>query len=104
MSEPVARSCPSGENSSTSGAPSHSLCFVATAAWGSPLEREVGRLRAFRDQRLLPSAFGQLFVAGYYAFGPSLAQVIAPDPRLRALSRRALAPLVALVGELTAGH
>ena len=72
-------------------------CFVATAAWGTPLEREVGRLRAFRDQDLLPSAAGQLFVASYYAFGPSLAQAIAPDPTLRALARRALEPLVKLV-------
>lgn len=72
-------------------------CFVATAAWGSPLERHVGTLRAFRDRALLPGTAGQLFVAGYYAFGPSLAAAIAPDDHLRALARRALEPLAAII-------
>jgi hypothetical protein len=76
-------------------------CFVATAAWGSPLEHEVVRLRAFRDRTLLPSAAGRLAVAGYYAFGPSLAAVIASDGGLRALARRALMPVVGLCAALT---
>jgi hypothetical protein len=71
-------------------------CFVATAAWGSPLEAEVESLRGFRDGRLLPSALGRLAVAAYYGLGPAAARAIAGDGRLRAGARALLAPLVAL--------
>lgn len=72
-------------------------CFVATAAYGSPLVREVETLRAFRDGQLLGNPMGRLAVAAYYGLGPSLAQAIATDRRLRALARLGLAPLVSLV-------
>lgn len=71
-------------------------CFVATAAYGSPMERDVALLRRFRDGALLPSPLGRLAVAVYYALSPPLAAAIASDERLRAGARRALAPAVAL--------
>jgi hypothetical protein len=71
-------------------------CFVATAAWGSPLEPDVALLRRFRDRALYPSAFGAFATALYYAFSPPLARAIAADDRLRSLARRALVPAVAL--------
>jgi hypothetical protein len=71
-------------------------CFVATAAWGSPMQDEVARLRRFRDGVLLRSPLGRLAVASYYALSPPLAGAIASDERLRAAARRALAPAVAL--------
>jgi hypothetical protein len=69
-------------------------CFIATAAYGSPLEREVEALRAVRDTRLYPTPLGRLAVAAYYAFSPPLAAAIAHDRRLRAAARALLAPLV----------
>jgi hypothetical protein len=72
-------------------------CFIATAAWGSPMARSVAALRAFRDRRLLVSPGGALLVATYYAFSPPLADLIAADDRLRAATRSLLAPLVSLV-------
>jgi hypothetical protein len=75
-------------------------CFVATAAYGSPMENAVDELRTFRDHDLLPNPAGRLFVASYYAFSPPLARAIAGDKRLRALARVALKPLVDLVEKL----
>jgi hypothetical protein len=69
-------------------------CFVATAAWGSPMAPSVDALRDFRDRALLGNPGGRLLVATYYAFAPPLAGAIAADPRLRALARALLAPLV----------
>lgn len=69
-------------------------CFVATAAYGSDLEPEVEILRTLRDQTLLKSPIGQLAVATYYSVSPALATVIADHEGLRALSRRALHPLI----------
>jgi hypothetical protein len=72
-------------------------CFIATAAFGSPMMAQVAALRKFRDTRLLDNPLGRLGTAVYYAFSPPLAAVIASDENLRALARRALAPIVALV-------
>jgi hypothetical protein len=71
-------------------------CFIATAAWGSPMQAEVALLRRFRDDALLGSPLGRLAVASYYALSPPLAEAIASDERLRAAAREALAPAVAL--------
>jgi hypothetical protein len=70
-------------------------CFIATATYGSAMAGEVAMLRRFRDERLLKSPLGQAAVASYYALSPALATVIADNEGLRALSRRALAPIVA---------
>ncbi len=71
-------------------------CFIATAAFGTPMAKELDALRAMRDRALLPNPLGQLAVAGYYALSPPIARAIASDERLRAGVRRALAPAVAL--------
>jgi hypothetical protein len=71
-------------------------CFIATAAWGTPLARELDALRAVRDRVLLTNPIGQLAVASYYALSPPLAAAIATDERLRAGTRALLAPVVAV--------
>lgn len=71
-------------------------CFIATAAWGSPWSREVTSLRRFRDQVLLESAPGRLFVAGYYRVSPPLARLIEGHDRCRAVVRWLLTPVVRL--------
>jgi hypothetical protein len=72
-------------------------CFIATAAWGSPLEAHVSDLRRFRDRHLLTNPVGRLLTAVYYAFSPPMARAIATDEVLRALARKALSPLVSIV-------
>jgi hypothetical protein len=72
-------------------------CFIATAAYGSPLEQHVNDFRKFRDQHLLSNPAGRLATAVYYAFSPTVAGVIAANEDLRALARRALEPLAGLI-------
>jgi len=70
------------------------FCFIATAAYGSSLEGDLGVLRAFRDDVLMPSAGGRTLVDAYYQHGRRWAAWIADKPALRALVRVALVPLV----------
>jgi hypothetical protein len=72
-------------------------CFIATAAYGSPLEKHVADFRSFRDRHLLTNPAGRLATAVYYAFSPPLAGVIASNDGFRALARRALAPIARLM-------
>ncbi|MBI2397485.1 MAG: hypothetical protein HYV17_06770 [Xanthomonadales bacterium] len=71
-----------------------SACFVATAAYGSPLAHEVRALRLWRDEALLPTTLGKLFVRIYYCFSPPLARLISRHPRLKQATRWGLTPLV----------
>ena len=69
-------------------------CFIATAAYGSPLAQEVQILRRFRDRYLLTRAPGRLVVATYYLLSPPLARWIAAHGSLRAAVRAPLRPIV----------
>jgi hypothetical protein len=69
-------------------------CFLATAAYGTPLAKEIDVLRMVRDRVLLRSPLGSLLVASYYALSPPLANVIASDERLRAGARALIDPIV----------
>ncbi len=72
-------------------------CFIATAAYGSYLHPQVRLLRNFRDQHLLTNAPGRAFVALYYRLSPPLAEFIAGNELLRAMTRLALLPFIAAV-------
>jgi hypothetical protein len=71
-------------------------CFIATAAYGTPMAKELDALRAVRDRGLLTNPLGRLAVASYYAMSPPIARAIASDERLRAGARKLLAPIVAV--------
>ena len=70
------------------------VCFIATAAYGSPLDSHVAALRAFRDTYLLTNRPGKSFVDFYYRHSPPLARLIARRPALRTMTRWALTPVV----------
>jgi PKD repeat protein len=79
---------------SGSGGGSSGFCFIATAAYGSPLARQVRILCRFRDSYLLTNKPGSKFVELYYRYSPPIADYIAQKPYLKAIIRMVLWPLV----------
>jgi uncharacterized repeat protein (TIGR01451 family) len=69
-------------------------CFIATAAFGSPLEQHVQILRDFRDRILFNSAAGKAFVQFYYRISPVIADKIAQNEGLRFITRVMLLPVI----------
>lgn len=67
-------------------------CFIATAAFGSPLHHHLKGFRWFRDRVLLKTYLGRQFVRAYYHFAPPVAEVIAEHPWLQRLTRGMLYP------------
>jgi hypothetical protein len=71
-------------------------CFLATAAFGTPLEKHVRILRLFRDRFLLTNAAGRAFVKFYYKISPPVADRISQNEGLRFITRCSLMPLVGM--------
>ncbi|MCK4731711.1 MAG: hypothetical protein KAT65_04555 [Methanophagales archaeon] len=67
-----------------------SPCFIATAAYGSPLHEDIDVLRAFRDDYLMPNPAGRAFVEIYYAVSPPLANAIKDNAGLRTAVREGI--------------
>ena len=78
--------------STTSG----NTCFIATAAYGTPMAEEIQILREFRDEYLLTNPMGQAFVDFYYKVSPPIAEFITEHPSLKPIVRAALMPVVAM--------
>ncbi|MGB5216835.1 MAG: CFI-box-CTERM domain-containing protein [Smithella sp.] len=79
-------------------------CFIATAAFGSPMAGQVEILRQFRDTYLLTNAAGKSFVAWYYRNGPVAAHWIEDKPVAKAAVRMALYPLIGFSFILISGY
>jgi hypothetical protein len=71
-------------------------CFIATAAYGTPMAEDVKVLRDFRDEYLLTNQLGQAFVDFYYTISPSIAEFIADHPSLKPIVRAGLVPAVVM--------
>src|SRR3990172_6474759 len=85
-----------GAGSGVTASEPGSGCFIATAAYGSYMEKHVQVLRNFRDTFLITNRVGQAFVSFYYRHSPPVADFIAKHDTLRGLVRTGLMPLVAL--------
>jgi len=79
-------------------------CFVATAAFGSPMHARVETLRSFRNRVLTKTGSGRAFVDAYYALGPSLAHRIDGNDTLRSVARALLRPFVQLAALVDRGR
>ncbi len=75
-------------------------CFIATAAYGTPMAHEVRILCRFRDTYLLSNSPGQKFVSLYYKYSPPVADYIRHNPYLKAAVRGMLKPLVWLTEKI----
>lgn len=77
-------------------------CFVATAAYGSPIAQEVRVLRDFRDIVLARRGWGRTLIRVYERVGPVIAEMIGHRPFAKALVRHiVLKPAIALIRRLT---
>ena len=79
-------------------------CFIATAAFGSPMAGQVEILRQFRDRYLLTNDLGRKFVSWYYRNGHVAAQYIKDKPLAKAAVRLALYPLIGFSLLLISGY
>jgi hypothetical protein len=71
-------------------------CFIATAAYGTPMAEEIQILREFRDGYLLTNPAGQALVDLYYRVSPPVAEFITAHPSLKSIVRAGLLPAVAM--------
>jgi hypothetical protein len=71
-------------------------CFIATAAYGSPMQPFVKILREFRDRFLLNNSVGRSFVRLYYGYSPPVADYIAAHNTVLAVVRWSLLPVVGI--------
>ena len=69
-------------------------CFIATAAYGSCMAKEVRVLEKVRDDYLLTNELGRIFVSGYYKYSPPLADWTAKHPVMRKIVRIGLYPVL----------
>jgi hypothetical protein len=69
-------------------------CFIATAAYGSPMQPYVIILQEFRDRFLLTNPVGRAFVDLYSTYSPPVADFIANHDIVRLMIRWSLLPLV----------
>ncbi|MGB5924828.1 MAG: CFI-box-CTERM domain-containing protein [Dehalococcoidia bacterium] len=71
-------------------------CFIATAAYGTPMAEEIETIREFRDGYLLTNPMGQALVDLYYRVSPPIAEFINEHPGLKPVVRAGLLPAVAM--------
>jgi len=71
-------------------------CFIATAAYGTPMAKEIEILRGFRDEYLLTNPVGKALVEFYYRVSPPIAEFITEHPGLKLIVRAGLLPAVAM--------
>jgi len=76
-------------------------CVIATAAFGSELSPEVQYLRQFRDEKVMSSFGGRMFMsafnAAYYSFSPRMAAFVAQYAWAAVAVREVIYPLIAVL-------
>ena len=80
----------SSQNAGSAGGP----CFIATAAYDSPLDARIDIFREWRDVALFPNKIGKTLVGLYYEMGPKFASMIQEHSGLKSVVRKGLNNLV----------
>ena len=71
-------------------------CFIATAAYGSKMDKHVKILTEFKNKRLVTNPIGRSIVDAYYKFSPPFAGYLHKHPFARAIVRYALIPITGI--------
>jgi hypothetical protein len=82
-----------GESGSSGGG---GPCFIATAAYGTPMAAEIDVLRDVRDTYFLGNVFGTAVTDAYYRVSPAIADTVASSPVAAAAMRVVLLPVIFL--------
>ena len=73
-------------------------CLIATATYGSEIETQVQQLRELRDNSLLQTESGTLFMESfndfYYSFSPIIADYERENPVFREMVKIAITPMI----------
>lgn len=69
-------------------------CFIATAAYGTPLSHEVYLLKKWRDRDLEDTWYGRILIPGYYRISPTIARYISKSNWRKKIVRVFLFPLI----------
>lgn len=72
-------------------------CFIATAAFETPLAKEVQILRFYRDFYLRKHYLGKQFIILYYSWSPYVARLIDHSPIARKITRQFIRLLIKCV-------
>jgi hypothetical protein len=84
--------------SSFSAGPEGGGCLIATATYGSELAPQVQQLRELRDNHLLQTESGTLFIESfnqfYYSFSPIIADYERENPAFREAVKIAITPMI----------
>ena len=88
---------PAPEGGGSGGGGGGGGCFIATAAFGSPVESHVNTLREFRDEYLMPHPLGRKVVEYYYRHSPPVANFISNHENIKTIVRWSLLPIASSV-------
>lgn len=80
----------SNQTENSQGETANLDCFVITATMGDASHPVVQEFRYFRDNELIKSSIGRVFISIYYKIGPTLAKPIKHIDLLRSLSLKCM--------------
>ena len=73
-------------------------CLIATATYGSEMSQQVQQLREFRDNQLLQTESGTVFIGMfndiYYSFSPTIADMEREHPMFKEAVKLAITPMI----------
>ena len=73
-------------------------CLIATATYGSEMAPQVQQLREFRDNTILQTESGSIFMSGfnqfYYSFSPVIANLERENPIFKEVVKLTLTPML----------
>lgn len=73
-------------------------CLIATAAYGSELSPQIQQLREIRDNKLLQTESGSVFIKSfndfYYSFSPTIADYERENPVFKETVKLAITPMI----------